>query len=102
MSESDVNTSNLVETLEPATIATIGVSGVFNARPSASSSAANNGPAAATFAQRATPSVDASARCAVPKASITYTSQSAAYLAASSGLFFFSPTLKRQFSSNTT
>ncbi len=58
--------------------------------------------AAATFAKRATPSVDASARCAVPNASITNTSQSAAYFAASSGLFFFSPALKRQFYKDTT
>lgn len=47
MSESEVKTSSLVETLEPATIATIGFSGVCSARPSASSSAASKGPAAA-------------------------------------------------------
>ena len=62
MVESEFNTSSFVDTLEPATIATIGFSGVCIARPSASNSAANNGPAAATFAKRATPSVDASAR----------------------------------------
>ena len=102
MSESEVSTSSLVETLEPATIATIGFSGVCKARPKASSSAARSGPAAATGAKRATPSVEASARCAVPNASITNTSQSAAYFCASSGLFFFSPWLKRQFSKRTT
>ncbi|MNT54665.1 hypothetical protein D3C72_1918420 [compost metagenome] len=72
-------------------MATIGDSGVLSARPSASNSAASKGPAAATGAKRATPSVEASARCAVPKASMTNTSQSAAYFCASSGLFFFSP-----------
>ena len=67
----EVSTSNLVDTLEPATIATMGCSGACMARPNASSSFANNGPAQAIFAKRATPSVEASARCAVPKASFT-------------------------------
>ena len=41
--EREFNTSNLVETLEPPTIATIGRAGSFNALPNASNSAANNG-----------------------------------------------------------
>ena len=41
-----------------------------SARPSASSSAARRGPAQATFANFAMPWVVASARCAVPKASL--------------------------------
>ena len=102
MVDNEVNTSSLVDTLEPATIATIGFSGVCIARPSASNSAANKGPAAAIGAKRAAPSVDASARCAVPNASITNTSHNAAYFFARSWLFFFSPWLKRTFSSNTT
>ena len=53
--ESEFNTSNLVETLEPPTIATIGRAGSFNALPSASSSAASNGPAQAIGANSATP-----------------------------------------------
>ncbi len=69
---------------------------------SASSSAAISGPAQASGAKRATPCVVASARCAVPKASFTYISQSLAIRRASASSSAFSPTLKRQFSSITT
>ncbi len=62
---------SLVETLEPATIATSGRAGCASALPSASSSAASSGPAQATGANVAMPWVVASARCAVPKASFT-------------------------------
>ena len=93
---------SLVDTLEPATIATIGRRGVLRAAPSASSSAASNGPAQAILANLAIPCVVASARCAVPKASLTYTSHKAAIFCARSSSFFFSPTLPRQFSSSTT
>ena len=48
------------------------------------------------------PYVDASARWAVPNASLTKMSHSAAIFLASSGLFFFSPLLTRTFSSSTT
>ena len=95
-------TSSLVETFEPPTIATSGRFGFSSARSSASSSAASSGPAQATGAASATPCVLASARCAVPKASITNTSQSAAMRAASAGSSFFSPFRKRTFSSSTT
>ena len=92
---------NLDDTLEPATIATSGRLGLANARLKASSSAAINGPAQAIGANFATPLVVASARWAVPNASFTYTSQSAAIFFDSSSEFFFSPTFKRQFSSKT-
>ena len=62
---------SLVETFEPATIATSGRAGSASALPSASSSAASSGPAQATGANFAMPWVVASARCAVPNASLT-------------------------------
>ena len=92
---------NLEDTLEPATIATKGRLGLAKARLKASNSAAISRPAQAIGANLATPLVVASARWAVPKASLTYTSHRAAIFFASSSLFFFSPTLSRQFSSNT-
>jgi len=70
-SMSDSSTVSFVETLEPATIATIGRAGRLSARSSASSSPTSKGPAQATGAKRAMPWVLASARCAVPKASMT-------------------------------
>ncbi len=72
------STSSLLETLEPPTIATNGLAGWAKAFSNASNSAANKGPAQATGAKRATPWVEAWARWAVPKASMTNTSQSAA------------------------
>ena len=92
----------MVETLEPATIATSGRAGFASARSSASSSATSSGPAQATGANRATPWVLASARCAVPKASMTNTSHSAAIWRDSASSSFFSPLLKRTFSHSTT
>ncbi|MNN38977.1 hypothetical protein D3C81_1529980 [compost metagenome] len=62
---------NLVDTLEPATIATSGLAGSPRALPNASSSAASKGPAQATAAYLAIPWVVASARWAVPNASFT-------------------------------
>ena len=62
---------SLVDTLEPATIAISGRAGAASALPSASSSAAISGPAQAMGAYLAAPWVVASARCAVPKASLT-------------------------------
>ena len=52
--------------------------------------------------QVATPSVEACARCAEPKASLTYASARPARRCASSGSFFVSPGSKRMFSSMTT
>ena len=69
---------SLVLTFEPATMATSGRAGFSSARSSAASSPTSSGPAQATGAKRATPCVEASARCAVPKASMTKTSHSAA------------------------
>jgi len=91
----------LVDTLEPPTMATIGRAGLARALSRASSSSVSRMPAQATGAYLATPWVEASARCAVPKASMTNTSQSAAYFCAVSSTFFFSPLLTRQFSSTT-
>lgn len=102
LSASDCRMDSLVDTLEPPTIATSGRLGSCSARPSASSSASSSGPAQATGAKRAMPCVVASARCAVPKASLTYTSHSAAILRDKPSSSFFSPTLPRQFSSSTT
>jgi hypothetical protein len=68
---SDLRMVSLVETFDPATMATIGRLGLSSALPSASSSAASSGPAHAAFAYFATPWVEASARCAVPNASFT-------------------------------
>ncbi|MNF43472.1 hypothetical protein D3C85_867250 [compost metagenome] len=82
-------------------MAAIGLAGLPSALPRASSSAASKGPAQATRANLATPWVEPWARWAVPKASMTNTSQRAAYCRASSSLFFFSPGLKRTFSSST-
>src|SRR5690554_6714540 len=78
ISDKDSNTSNLVDTLEPPTMATSGRAGLSKALPNASNSFANNGPAHATGANLATPCVEACARCAVPKASITNMSHKAA------------------------
>ena len=62
---------SLVDTLDPATIAISGRAGAASALPSASSSADISGPAQATVAYFAMPWVVASARCAVPNASLT-------------------------------
>ena len=100
-SSNDSSTVSLVETFEPPTIASSGRAGFCNARSSASSSPTSSGPAHATLAKRATPCVLASARCAVPKASITNRSHSCAMLRASASSSFFSPLLKRTFSHST-
>ncbi len=68
---SDSRMLSLVDTFEPATIATSGRRGASSARASASSSAASSGPAQAIGAKAAIPYVVASARCAVPNASLT-------------------------------
>ena len=98
---SDDSSSSLVLTLLPATIASSGRAGSCSAFASASSSAISSGPPAACFAKRMAPWVDACARCAVPNASITNTSHSAAYLRESASSSAFSPTFMRQFSSST-
>ncbi len=68
---SSFNTVSLVDTFDPATMATSGRFGLASALASASSSAAISGPAQATGAYWAMPWVVPSARCAVPKASLT-------------------------------
>ena len=96
-------TSSLVDTFEPPTMASTGASGLSSARDNADNSSANRLPAhtglPAAAAARITPSVEAWARCAVPNASITNTSHRSAYCCDSDSLFFFSPALKRTFSS---
>ena len=91
MPASDCRTSSFVDTFEPPTIAMVGRSGFSSALESAWSSATSNGPAQAIGANSATPTVLAWALWAVPKASMTKTSQSAAMRRASSGSFCFSP-----------
>src|SRR5690606_25686753 len=95
------STSSLPDTFAPPTIAASGRFGASSAVASASSSATSNGPAHAIGAYRATPVVLACARCAVPNASITNTSQSAASRLPSAGSSFFSPGSKRTFSQRT-
>ncbi len=93
---------SLVETLRPATIATSGRFGLGERAADrvdlGREQRAGAGDASRTSAM---PWVVASARCAVPNASLTKTSHSAAIFRASAGSFFFSPLLKRQFSSST-
>ena len=67
-------TGSLSETLAPPRIATKGRGGSPSARPSASSSVSSRGPAAARGKRRAQASTEAWARCAAPKASLTYSS----------------------------
>ena len=98
---SDDSSSSLVLTLLPATMASSGRAGLASALSSASSSAISSGPPAACFAKRIAPCVDACARCAVPNASITNTSHSAAYCFDSASSSLPSPTFIRQFSSST-
>ena len=99
---SDSSTVNLVETLEPPTIASIGRSGSVKPLSSSNNSRLNRGPAQADGAYRITPSVDAWARWAVPKASITNMSHKVAMFRAKASSLLFSPALKRTFSHKTT
>ncbi len=71
LASKDSSTVSLVDTLEPATMASSGRAGFSSAVSSADSSLTSSGPAQATGANFATPWVLASARCAVPKASMT-------------------------------
>ena len=98
---SEESNSSLVDTLLPATMASSGRAGLSNALASASSSAISSGPPAATLAKRIAPWVEACARCAVPNASITNTSHSAAYCFDKVSSSLPSPTFMRQFSSST-
>ena len=98
----DSSTVNLVETLEPPTMASIGRSGEVRAFPSSNNSRLSKGPAHAAGANRITPSVEAWARCAVPNASITKMSHNEAMVLARASSLAFSPGLKRTFSHKTT
>ena len=97
-STSALSTSSLDDTLLPPTIAVMGLAGSASALPSADNSADSSGPAHATGAKRATPSVLAWALCAVPKASITKMSASDASFLERLSSLLFSPTLTRIFS----
>ena len=99
--DNESNTVNLVDTLEPPTIATSGRAGLSNALLNASNSLTSKGPAQAVGAYFATPWVLACALWAVPNASITKISQRLASCLASTSSFFFSPSLKRTFSNTT-
>jgi len=71
LANNDSSTTSLVDTFEPATMASSGRAGLSNAVSSADNSLTSSGPAQAMAAYFATPWVLASARCAVPKASMT-------------------------------
>ncbi len=90
----------LVEIFEPPMMATSGWGGSVMIRASVLISRSIRSPATAGR-YCAIPTVEAWARCAVPKASLTYSSPSAASCLAKSGSFFVSPGWKRTFSSRT-
>ena len=90
-----------METFAPPTMATRGRRGASSAFESAAISASNSGPAHATGACLATPWVEAWARWAVAKASLTYTSHRLASRRASPASFVVSPGMKRMFSNMT-
>src|SRR5262249_9144507 len=94
--------SILSEIFAPPTIATYGFSAFLSARLSASISLSIKNPAAACFTYETMPAVDACARCAAPKASLMYTSQSVASCLAKLGSFFSSSAWNRRFSSRST
>ena len=93
---------SLVETLEPPTIATSGRFGFASALPSASSSAAISGPAHATGAYLAMPCVRGLRAMGRREGVVHIDIAQRRHLARKPSSFFFSPLLKRQFSSNTT
>mmetsp|Transcript_25106 Transcript_25106/g.53435 ORF Transcript_25106/g.53435 Transcript_25106/m.53435 type:complete len:239 (+) Transcript_25106:735-1451(+) len=102
LSERASRTVSLVETLDPPTMATIGRAGSASALARLSSSLERRRPAHATGANFPAPWVEAWARWAVPKASMTKTSHKAAYFLDRVSQSFFSPSLKRTFSKSTT
>ena len=94
-------TSILPEIFDPPRMATNGCPGRSSAPCRYASSRSMSSPATAGVRWCATPSVDAWARCAAPKASFTYRSPSCASPRASRGSLVSSPPRKRVFSSNT-
>ena len=89
----------LSDTLAPPSTTTNGRSGSLSSLPSISSSRVISSPATAGR-QWAMPSVEACARCAAPKASLTKTSASDASWAANAGSLAVSSAWKRTFSSS--
>ncbi len=96
-----VTTPTLSETLAPPSSTTNGRAGSVSRPPRARSSASMSRPATAG-SRCATPSVEAWARWAAPKASLTYTSASCASWAAKAGSLAVSSGWKRRFSSSVT
>src|SRR6266511_4146907 len=92
----------LSETLAPPMIATNGRAGLPSALPRYSSSFWMRKPAAFSFTNFAMPAVEACARCAVPNASFTQTSASAASSFANPSSFFSSSGWNRRFSRSST
>src|SRR6266511_484200 len=96
------STLSLSETLAPPTIATNGRAGFPSALPRYSTSFWMRKPAAFSFTNFAMPAVEACARCAVPNASFTQTSASAASSFANPSSFFSSSGWNRRFSRSST
>ena len=99
---SDSITSIFPEILAPPRIATKGRLGLASASPRYCNSFCIRKPATAGLRMWATPSVDACARWADPKASLTYKSPRAAKVRARPGSFCSSPGQKRVFSTRAT
>ena len=96
-----VSTAILSDTLAPPITATTGLCGCSRHAPSISSSRAINRPAT-DGRNLVTPAVEAWARCAAPKASLTNTSPRTDSLRANPGSFASSRLLNRRFSSKAT
>mmetsp|Transcript_4039 Transcript_4039/g.5544 ORF Transcript_4039/g.5544 Transcript_4039/m.5544 type:complete len:253 (+) Transcript_4039:211-969(+) len=90
LSRSASRTVILEETLDPPTMAAIGFSPLVTAPSRYSSSFARRNPETDGERNLVTPSVDAWARCAVPKASFTKRSNGAASFSTNSGSFLVS------------
>ena len=92
----------LSATFAPPSTPTSGRAGARRTDSSIVISRSNSRPAAERATWSATPTVEAFARWALPKASLTYASASAPSRAASAGSLSVSPASKRMFSSMTT
>ncbi len=101
-SKREFRTSIFVDTLEPPTTAAIGLAPFTIAPSKYFSSLARRNPDTDVVIKCVTPSVDAWARWADPKASFTYTSKGAESSFAKTGSFLDSSLWKRVFSSRIT
>ena len=95
------STASLSDTFAPPNTAANGRAGDSNAAPSICSSRAISSPATAGRCA-VTPTVEACARCAAPKASLTNRSASEASIREKSASFFSSPGWNLKFSSSST